>query len=218
MSSSILCVPSATLDRPAGYAPLPEDPDWPLGPWVLPEPTWLPRTDALESDPSWKQVIPYVLCVRDGRVLAYRRPRKGPGEARLAGRWSIGVGGHVEQDDAWESPPETVLRAAWREIEEELRPVDPGACLAWWAVGTIVDPTSAVGRCHVGVAMVAMFRRGAECRFTAEVMEPRWCDLEEAKGLAAEGKMETWSVIFLDGLIRSGLARTLHLAGRLVGT
>jgi len=47
----------------------------------------------MEVDPSWKQLIPY-LVLRDGdRYFLMRRTRAG-GDARLHDRWSIGVGGH----------------------------------------------------------------------------------------------------------------------------
>ncbi len=54
--------------------------------------------DAVESDPRWKQVIPY-LVVRDGpRYFLMQRSRAGA-DARLHDRWSIGVGGHVNPGD-----------------------------------------------------------------------------------------------------------------------
>ena len=57
-----------------------------------------PRAEA-EEDPSWKQVIPYVL-LRDGeRIFLMRRTRAG-GDERLHDRYTIGVGGHVNPEDA----------------------------------------------------------------------------------------------------------------------
>ena len=85
---------------------------------LMPEPGWHGVTDAgldafesivardgvfrdraaMEQDPSFKQVIPY-LVLRDGpRYFLMRRTRAG-GDARLHDRWSIGVGGHLNPGD-----------------------------------------------------------------------------------------------------------------------
>ena len=54
--------------------------------------------DRMEVDPGFKQVIPY-LVLRDGeRYFLMRRTAAG-GDARLHGRYSIGVGGHLNPGD-----------------------------------------------------------------------------------------------------------------------
>ena len=69
--------------------------------------------DAMESDPSFKQVIPY-LVLRDGeRYFLMRRTRAGA-DARLHDRWSIGVGGHLNPGDG------DLLGGLRREWHEEL--------------------------------------------------------------------------------------------------
>ena len=54
---------------------------------------------AMEVDPSFKQVIPY-LVLRDGERFFLMRRTKGGVDARLHDRYSIGVGGHVNPEDA----------------------------------------------------------------------------------------------------------------------
>ena len=51
-----------------------------------------------ETDPSLKQIIPYVLLVHEGRVLHYVRGKKA-GEQRLVAKGSIGIGGHMNDGD-----------------------------------------------------------------------------------------------------------------------
>src|SRR5262245_62773015 len=75
------------------------------------------RTRA-ERTPAWKQVIPYCVVEHEGRVLLLRRRAKG-GEARLHGKFSIGVGGHVNPVDHTEGEA-IVTEAARREIAEEI--------------------------------------------------------------------------------------------------
>lgn len=51
-----------------------------------------------EGDPSFKQLIPYLVVAGPGGTLACY-PRQGA-EARLHGLWSVGIGGHVDPPDA----------------------------------------------------------------------------------------------------------------------
>lgn len=50
-----------------------------------------PRPE-MEEDPSYRQIIPYVVLTRGEEVFVLRRLKKG-GEKRLHGLLSIGVGG-----------------------------------------------------------------------------------------------------------------------------
>src|SRR3954471_19892816 len=55
------------------------------------------RSEA-ELDKRYKQLIPYVLVICNGKILRYRRG-KGGGEKRLHGLFSVGVGGHISEED-----------------------------------------------------------------------------------------------------------------------
>ena len=74
---------------------------------ILDNPHYMRRGDA-EHDPSFKQPIPYALIVnpRTKQVYAYERATdvSHAHESRLHGKWSWGVGGHVEQSDSGEDP------------------------------------------------------------------------------------------------------------------
>src|SRR6476469_2162457 len=59
---------------------------------------FLPRPE-MEEDPSYKQIIPYVIFRSGDRIFRYTRG-KTQGEARLHAKRSIGVGGHVDEPDA----------------------------------------------------------------------------------------------------------------------
>src|SRR6266851_7883968 len=58
---------------------------------------YLNRSEA-EQDRRYKQVIPYVLLICDDRLLRYRRGRGGE-EKRLHGLYSVGIGGHISEED-----------------------------------------------------------------------------------------------------------------------
>src|SRR5262249_1952668 len=56
------------------------------------------RSEA-ELDRRYKQLIPYVLILCHDRILRYRRG-KGGQETRLHGLFSVGVGGHIADEDS----------------------------------------------------------------------------------------------------------------------
>ncbi|GAB4403094.1 MAG: hypothetical protein OHK0048_21620 [Rhodoferax sp.] len=88
-----------TLVLPRTHAPaLPAQGCWSVRDWgFLAHALWMPRALA-EHDETRLQLIPYLVLRRDpDRVWAYQRTG---GDARLAGRCSIGVGGHVDTADA----------------------------------------------------------------------------------------------------------------------
>src|SRR6476646_11333873 len=58
---------------------------------------YLNRSEA-ELDKRYKQLIPYVLLICNGRILRYRRG-KGGQESRLHGLYSVGIGGHISDED-----------------------------------------------------------------------------------------------------------------------
>ena len=144
-----------------------------------------------EDDPGFKQLIPYVV-VRDGdRVFLMQRTDAG-GDARLHGKASIGVGGHLNPVDDGEEPLMAGLRREW---DEEL--------VAAWApefqlVGLLNDDSNPVGAVHLGV----VFTVEAEGR-SVEVREREKLTgaFVEADAVAAAwDRLETWSQLVADAL------------------
>src|SRR5664279_6659897 len=56
-----------------------------------------PRAKA-ETDPNFKQIIPYVVVTDGKSILHYVRGKKA-GEQRLVAKGSIGIGGHINDED-----------------------------------------------------------------------------------------------------------------------
>ncbi len=105
---------------------------------------YAPR-DAMEHDPTHKQIIPY-LVLRDGeRYFLMRRTRAGA-DQRLHDRWSIGVGGHLNPGD------DGLLGGLRREWREEL---DADFEPAFEPLALLNDDTTDVGAVHLGVVFVA---------------------------------------------------------------
>src|SRR6266704_2968895 len=73
-----------------------------------------------ENDPHYKQLIPYVLIVCGDRLLRYQRG-KGGQETRLRGLWSVGIGGHISDEDSDLFTKNLGYREGMRrEVEEEV--------------------------------------------------------------------------------------------------
>ncbi len=153
---------------------------------------WSARRD-LEEDPSRKQVIPYVLVIGDRGVWTMRR-KSAQTEARLHGKGSFGVGGHVEeQGDGF------LDRGMRRELEEEVV-IDGDSDFPLKFVGTLNDDTNPVGSVHLGFVFVALVGdRDVAIRET-EKMEGFWTPADELEAL--EGPLETWSELLVPHIPR----------------
>jgi predicted NUDIX family phosphoesterase len=109
----------------------------------------LPRSRA-EVDPTYKQLVGYVVLRCVGRVFNYRRV-KGGGESRLTGRRSVGLGGHLNLGDIHGQVDRRSLeRSIRRELQEEVV-VDGEPTLDF--VGILNDDTTDVSRVHLGVVV-----------------------------------------------------------------
>jgi predicted NUDIX family phosphoesterase len=147
--------------------------------------------EAMERDPSMKQVIPY-LIVRCGRQMFLFQRTAAGGEPRLHGKFSIGVGGHINRTDVAEAsdPLEAGLR---RELEEELRIAG-----SWQArlVGVLNDDTNTVGQVHFGLVHVIDASTPDIAVREHDTLTGRLAGSAEVRELY--GRMETWSQLILD--------------------
>ena len=144
---------------------------------------------AMELDPDFKQIIPY-LVVRDGpRWFLMRRTRAG-GDARLHDRWSIGLGGHLNPGDR------DLAGGLEREWREEVRADFVPDCRL---VGLLNDDDTEVGRVHLGVVYRAdVGGRHMSIRET-EKLSGAFASTREVEAVRAE--LESWSRFVLDSLI-----------------
>jgi predicted NUDIX family phosphoesterase len=154
-----------------------------------------PRVDA-ETDPSWKQVIPYLL-LRDGdRIFLMRRTRAG-GDERLHDRYSIGIGGHVNPEDG------DIRGGLGREWAEE---IDAGFQPDFQPVGVLNDDSNAVGAVHLGLVYEADAGGRPVAIREREKLEGSFATIEEVRAVA--DRLETWSSLLFEFLAaREGESR-----------
>ena len=155
-----------------------------------------PRSE-VEEDPSWKQIIPYVVLRCADAVFCYTRG-KSQGEARLHRLRSLGVGGHVAESDAeGRRSFEAYEMAMRRELDEEVEIASPGSIRL---VGLINDDSTPVGSVHLGVVHV--------CELQHPEARPREEGLAESQFVpitvleSAQNEFETWSQICIDAFLR----------------
>jgi len=137
-----------------------------------------------EEDPVFKQLIPYVV-VRDGDLVYLMERTDAGGDARLHGKASIGVGGHLNPVDEGEDPLTDGLRREWS--EELVAHWEPEFRL----VGLLNDDSNPVGSVHLGVVFeVEAAGRPVEVR-ERDKLTGRFATEDEIR--AAWDRMETWS-------------------------
>jgi predicted NUDIX family phosphoesterase len=160
---------------------------------------FLPRAQA-ENDPDFKQIIPYAIITHGNKVLHYVRGKKA-GEQRLAAKGSIGIGGHMNNED--ESlfnylVDEAAYRAAVeREVNEEIKIESP---FEDRIVALLNDDTTEVGRVHLGIVHVFKLAEPRVQKREAMITNLAFLSADELK--ARRETLETWSQICLDALER----------------
>jgi predicted NUDIX family phosphoesterase len=158
---------------------------------------FFPRAQA-ESDPTYKQIIPYVLLAFENKVLHYVRGKKA-GEQRLVAKGSIGIGGHMnETDESLFALDEEAYRAGVeREVNEEIKINAP---FRDQIVALLNDDTTEVGRVHLGI--VHIFNLAEQKVEKREAMITNLTFLTKAELMARRELLETWSQICVDSLER----------------
>lgn len=154
-----------------------------------------PRSSA-EDDPSLKQIIPYAVFRHAGRILHYVRGGKS-GEKRLVAKGSIGIGGHINDEDDQADPTldrDAYRTAVEREISEELR---IRGTFTDRIVGLINDDSSEVGRVHLGVVHVVDLESDNVEPGEAVITELEFLSPKEL--IVRRDSLESWSQIVIDG-------------------
>ena len=155
--------------------------------------SFVPRSQA-ETDPSLKQVIPYVLIRKGGQWLHYVRG-KGSGEKRLVAMGSIGIGGHINHRDEnlFLTGLEYYEEAVQRELHEELR---MDGHFETRIIALINDDTTPVGQVHLGVVHLCELAEENVAKGEACITELQFLTLPDL--LERREQMETWSQLALD--------------------
>jgi predicted NUDIX family phosphoesterase len=155
--------------------------------------TYLNRSEA-ETNRRYKQLIPYVLVVSDGRLLRYQRG-KGGQETRLRGLWSVGIGGHIsEEDHGLFTKDFGYFEGMRREVREEVEVEEVSES----AVAVINDDSTDVGYVHFGVVHVMQVANEGVAGRRSGIVSPEFIQIADAVKDAAD--YESWSRFCLEKL------------------
>lgn len=155
------------------------------------------RNEEVESDHTFKQFVVYIVVLFEGKVLCYQRGKKGD-EARLHAKHSIGVGGHVNEQDfdmtfGHDTPFENAL---YRELKEEAG-IYSGHINSAEFFGFVNNEADDVGKAHIGLVYIVELDHIKGCDFEDAMVNPQW--IEPCK-FPSSLELETWSQTVLEQL------------------
>ena len=156
------------------------------------------RRGDVEPDPAFKQPIAYAVIVNKEtkHIFAYQRAvTESYTETRLRGKWSWGIGGHIDKVDSEEQDP--ILTSLFRELQEE---VEIDEYDAPQILGYINDDESKVGAVHFGLLYLI---ETSSTKVKPKDQEISWggfmsYDQLEEICMIADKNVETWSEICLE--------------------
>jgi len=173
-----------------------------------------------EVDTELFQIIPYTIIMTTDNegtkyVLSYKRGVKGD-ESRLHEKWSIGFGGHMEDEPEEQSGYSFVRelnKTATREIVEETDLYIPETDLQDYFANNsyLIIEDSEVGRVHLGICTIVEMPHEVLNRFSMDGSENisveegvvdnlTWCRVHD--GLIFEHNWEAWSkAVLRDDLV-----------------
>ena len=154
---------------------------------------YLNRTEA-EQNKKYKQLIPYVLVLCHDKILRYRRG-KGGQETRLHGLYSVGIGGHIsEEDNGLFSNALGYQEGMRRELMEEVAIDEVNETV----VAVINDDSTEVGFVHFGVVHIMRVANENVAGRRSGISGPEFVPMTEAA--KDPSGYESWSRFCVENL------------------
>jgi len=157
-----------------------------------------------EEDNSTLQIIPYVLIYDRHTKEIFSYQRKGGGEKRLEGKYSIGIGGHINDEDKFDEQQiswDTVFNGAVREVCEEIVVEEENVKTSLHEIGIVFTPSDdggkinkpgpLVGEVHIGIIY------GLPVEHEVSVNETELVNATFVKYPQNASKYEKWSQLIL---------------------
>lgn len=198
----VLVVPTSLLHAIGHFQGFSKEVNRYLEELLSPEHTSYRPRDEMEEDPSFKQLIPYVIFQHIGNagettVFQYTRG-KGQGEKRLHAKRSVGIGGHISSDDEQsDNDLNPYQEGMQRELNEE---VAINTNYRERLVGLINDDETEVGKVHLGVVHIFEVETPDVDPREDEIIDTGFRPVREL--LQDLDDFESWSQICLQALFR----------------
>jgi predicted NUDIX family phosphoesterase len=156
------------------------------------------RSDSLEKNNNFKQIIPYFVVKKGNKYFCATRT-SGAGEIRLHGKMIVGFGGHLHAKDI-KGKMNNWLK---REFQEELK-VDHVVDIKF--LGTVNDESeinNGVGKVHVGLVFEMTVKDNCQIIETDKLTDSKFLTKNELAKLTPN--MELWSKIVTDYLANNSV-------------
>ncbi len=189
----VLCVPTLLFHEIGYFQGFQPDVDRYLRILLDPAHTSFRPRNEVETDPSYKQLIPYCLFQCGDSLFSYRRGKAG-GEGRLHSKRSVGVGGHISSTDSLHGD-RRYGEAMHREIDEEVF-LESG--FTDRCVGLINDDATPVGQVHLGIVHLFTLDSAKVSPRESSILEAGFAPPSQL--LQESDQFETWSQICLQHL------------------
>lgn len=151
---------------------------------------FLPRS-VMETDPTYKQIIPYLVFTHQNRYFLMQRHSKAS-ETRLQSKFSLGIGGHIKERDITHRD---IFSWAHREFHEEIA---YSGSLRIEPIGLVNDDSNEVGKVHVGFVFL-VHGDSSDIAIKSELQSGSLLSLEECS--LYKERMETWSAMVHELLV-----------------
>lgn len=146
----------------------------------------------VEIDPSYKQIIPYLIFKFENKLFLMRR-KNNSSDVRLQNKYSLGIGGHIKQTDIANND---IFDWARREFKEE---VEFSGNFKFRPIGLLNDESNFVGQVHTGFVFL-LESDSDKIKIRDEHQEGYLRTLEECKKVYSS--MESWSQMVFDYLYK----------------
>ena len=161
---------------------------------------WLPRKEA-EHNSDYKQPIAYTIILNDKlrTVFGYQRASedKKYSEKRLQGKFSIGIGGHIDKTDR--KSKNVILTSFKRELKEEIDII--GKIKKIEPLGYINNDSDDVGKVHFGI--LYLLKTNARIIIPgSEIKRSNFKTIKELEEICSDHKykVEEWTKIAFNPL------------------
>lgn len=198
-NEKVMCFPAKVLENlgvPAGYS---KDVEKYFSGVLQQENIHFVDRQEAETNESWKQIIPYHLIKSNDSYFVYRRGSKGA-EDRLHSKLSLGIGGHINQDDVGDDDLvyDVYKAGADREIDEEIQ---LPSFYYEKTLGVIYDISTDVGKVHFGfVEVIDVGLDKEDVKIVDEALDFVGWFTKDAL-VSFYKQFETWSQIIIDNFL-----------------
>jgi len=152
----------------------------------------------VEDDPSFKQIIPYVVIQHHDQFLLAQRTNRQT-ESRLHGKYSLGIGGHINDLENAGTDGDVIQAGLERELNEEVEL--RGARVSLKLVGIISDDSTPVGTVHLGLVFILQTDRAEFTIRETDLMTAEWVTVETLREKL--DRLESWSRIVFENVIEA---------------